>query len=112
MYEKGLNVRAKPSKSGTKIGDLDFQEEALAIDGPVCADGFQYWQVQLSNGKTGWAAEGTGKDYWMVQESYIPLFNFDTSRSDTQAMGAAASDDQGRQRRMDEAYNNWRAKQK
>ncbi|MEO8653567.1 MAG: hypothetical protein ABI409_05530 [Ramlibacter sp.] len=35
----------------------------------------------------------------------------DTSRSDTRSMGAAASDDSGRQRRMDDAYNNWRARQ-
>lgn len=81
MYEKGLNVRQKPAKSGAKVGSLDFQDQAVALDGPVCADGFQYWHVQLSSGKTGWAAEGTGKDYWMVQETYIPLFNFDTSSS-------------------------------
>jgi hypothetical protein len=34
----------------------------------------------------------------------------DPSRSDTRAMGAAASDDSARQRRMDEAYNDWNAR--
>ena len=36
----------------------------------------------------------------------------EASRSDTRSMGAAPSDDNGRQRRMDDAYNNWRARQK
>ncbi len=36
----------------------------------------------------------------------------DPSRSDTRSMGAAPSDDSGRQRRMDDAYINWRAKQR
>ncbi len=36
----------------------------------------------------------------------------DSSRGDTRAMGAAGSDDSGRQRRMDNAYNNWNSKQK
>lgn len=36
----------------------------------------------------------------------------DASRSDTRSMGAVASDDSDRQRRMDEAYNNWHSRQK
>jgi hypothetical protein len=35
----------------------------------------------------------------------------DANSSDTRSMGAG-SDDSGRQRRMDDAYNNWQSKQK
>ena len=36
----------------------------------------------------------------------------DASRSGTRSMGAAGSDDSVRQRRMDDAYNSWRSRQK
>jgi uncharacterized protein HemX len=36
----------------------------------------------------------------------------DDGRSDTSSMGASGSDDSGRQRRVDDAYNNWRSRQK
>ena len=36
----------------------------------------------------------------------------DANRDDTRSMGAAGSDDSGRHRRMDDAYNNWHTRQK
>jgi hypothetical protein len=81
-YDKGLNVRQKPSRSAAAVGSLDWFDQALALDGPVCADGFQYWHVQYDNGKTGWAAEGNGKDYWMTQDEYVPPFNYNLSNSE------------------------------
>jgi hypothetical protein len=36
----------------------------------------------------------------------------DDSHSDTRGMGASGSEDSARQRRVDDAYNNWRARQK
>ncbi len=38
--------------------------------GPVCAiynqGEYSYWQVELSNGKNGWMAEGDLKEYYLV----------------------------------------------
>jgi hypothetical protein len=65
-------VRSAPSKSAEVIGQLYPGTPSLIVDGPVCADGLVYWQVENSTipGGSGWTAEGDGKDYWL--EPYQP----------------------------------------
>lgn len=55
---------------------------------------------------------GHATDRWTRNSKRTDQAASDPSRSDTRAMGAAGSDDSARQRRMDDAYKNWRNKQK
>jgi len=64
---KGLgsnNLRDKPTKKGNKIGQILESDTFTVLDGPVCADGFAWWQVKF-NGFVGWTAEGQGSEYWL-----------------------------------------------
>ncbi len=54
--ELGVTVRGGPSIRNV---DLLIAEEGtyfMVLDGPVEADGFNWWQLQLEDGSTGWAA--------------------------------------------------------
>lgn len=55
---------------------------------------------------------GRATDRWTHNGKRTDQAADDPSRSDTRAMGAAGSGDNPRQRRMDDAYGNWRGKQK
>jgi hypothetical protein len=35
------------------------------LDGPTCADGYRWWQLQLDDGTTGWAAEASPDEYFL-----------------------------------------------
>ncbi len=59
------NVRNQPAASGDRVGEIPAGGEFAIMDGPVCADGFNWWQVDY-NGLVGWTVEGSGSDYWLV----------------------------------------------
>ena len=61
--------------------------------------------------KLGHATEKLPGDHASNQAANDPS-RTEASRSDTRSMGAAGSDDSDRRRRMDDAYNNWHARQK
>lgn len=56
---------------------LNYQEIGIArpgvtfdvLSGPVCADGFWWWQIEYQ-GTTGWTVEGDNSDYWIENASY------------------------------------------
>ena len=56
-----LTVRSKPGKSATVVTRVNAGTVLQIVDGPVPADGFQWWQVR-GNGFTGWAAQD-----WLVK---------------------------------------------
>jgi hypothetical protein len=58
------NVRDMPSVSGTRIGQLQSGTQFVVLDGPVCADGFNWFQIH-SEGVTGWTVEGADGQYWL-----------------------------------------------
>lgn len=58
------NMRNQPSTSGENIGQIAAGEAFAVLDGPVCADGFNWWQVD-ANGVIGWTAEGRNDEYWL-----------------------------------------------
>lgn len=72
ILERGLvitssanNLRAEPALSGALIGQLPGGAEFYIWQGPVCADGYAWWQVEYDN-LIGWTAEGQGQAYWLA----------------------------------------------
>lgn len=53
-----LNVRSTPGLSGTITTTLSFGTVVTIVGDPVTADGYNWYQVQLANGTTGWSVNG------------------------------------------------------
>jgi WD40 repeat protein len=60
----GGNVRDQSAAGGARLSQLDSGSLFTVLSGPVCADGFAWWQVESDN-LTGWIAEGTAEEYWL-----------------------------------------------
>jgi Tol biopolymer transport system component len=58
------NVRDQPARSGALLGAIPGGVEFAVLDGPVCADGLNWWRVSTPD-ITGWTVEGSGADYWI-----------------------------------------------
>lgn len=59
------NMRDQPNTGGGRVGAIEPGEIFTVLEGPVCADGFNWWRVDY-NGVVGWTVEGQGEDYWVV----------------------------------------------
>ncbi|MBN1967425.1 MAG: hypothetical protein JW910_22415, partial [Anaerolineae bacterium] len=59
------NLRETPTITGALIGQIPPGGEFYVWEGPVCADGFAWWQVGYQ-GLTGWMVEGQGDTYWLA----------------------------------------------
>lgn len=59
------NVRDNPSLSANRIGQLAGGATFDVLDGPVCSDGFAWYQVQSGN-LIGWTAEGSAAEYFIA----------------------------------------------
>ncbi len=55
-----LRLRAAPGLDAASVGRLAGGVQVLVLAGPICADGYTWWQVAAEDGLTGWAAEGQG----------------------------------------------------
>lgn len=58
------NMRDQPGSAGTKTGNIPGGAVFLVLDGPQCADGLVWWQVDY-DGLVGWTAEGQNVEYWL-----------------------------------------------
>ena len=67
----GNYLRSAPGLGGTVLGEIPVNAEVLVLDGPRCAGGYQWYQVQY-NDLTGWTAEGDSQDYWLEPVSLCP----------------------------------------
>ncbi|MBX3064990.1 MAG: protein kinase [Anaerolineae bacterium] len=56
-------LRSSPSLSSTQVGTIPGGGEFIVINGPICADGYAWWQVNY-NGEIGWTVEGQGTEYF------------------------------------------------
>lgn len=52
-----LNVRAGAGRSFNVIGQANHRDSVTIIQGPVAADGFNWWQIALPSGLIGWAVD-------------------------------------------------------
>jgi len=58
------NVRDAAARSGNLIGEIPGGAIFDVLEGPLCADGFNWWRVTYGD-LTGWTVEGAGTDYWV-----------------------------------------------
>jgi hypothetical protein len=58
------NVRLEPSSRGQYLGEIPSGGIFFVLGGPVCADGYAWWQVNYE-GLVGWTPEGLNRDYWL-----------------------------------------------
>jgi hypothetical protein len=78
---EGNTLRSGAGTKFDRIGGITAENPNFTVlDGPVCADGFTWWQVRYGS-VTGWTAEGDsdGKSYWLrpIDNSYISFANMD-----------------------------------
>lgn len=64
-------LRDNPGTSGRQIGQINPLSTFQIMEGPVCADGIHWWQVQAS-GTTGWTAEGVDGEYLIELVEILP----------------------------------------
>lgn len=61
-----LMLRSEPHISeDTFIKNLREGTRIEIIGGPVCADGFIWWNIRTQEGANGWSAEGGNNEYYM-----------------------------------------------
>jgi uncharacterized protein YraI len=65
-------LRAQPSRNGEPIGQIPAEGEFIVLEGPVCAEGFNWWKVDFG-GLVGWTAEGRDAEYWTVPLASQPV---------------------------------------
>jgi len=58
------NLRAAPGLEARLIGQIWHGRTFTVVDGPVCADGLIWYEVEHAN-STGWTAEGASTQYWL-----------------------------------------------
>ncbi|HLY27000.1 MAG TPA: SH3 domain-containing protein [Aggregatilineales bacterium] len=61
-------MRAGPHANDTIIGNIPAGGVFSVIGGPVCGDGYRWWQVTY-NGLNGWTADGSGTEVWLAAAS-------------------------------------------
>lgn len=58
------NLRTGAGVRFRRIGQIPPSGEFVVINGPACADGYYWYEVDY-NGRRGWTAEGVVGDYWL-----------------------------------------------
>jgi hypothetical protein len=56
----GMRLRAEPSRNSAAVTTLGLQVNATVLDGPIEREGFTWWKIKRSDGKTGWVATAPG----------------------------------------------------
>lgn len=64
-------LRDNPGTSGTQIGQIDPLDIVQILEGPVCANGINWWRVDAS-GVVGWTAEGVDGEYLLEMLALVP----------------------------------------
>jgi len=68
VIEGGVNLRARPGTNERRITIVPADAIVAVLDGPFCAEGLAWWQIEFQNNR-GWAAEGLSGTYFL--EPYI-----------------------------------------
>ncbi|MBZ0302803.1 MAG: SH3 domain-containing protein [Anaerolineae bacterium] len=60
-----LRLREAPLVYSSEILQMPEGTEFDILSGPVCANGYRWWQVKLDDSTAGWAAEANSKGYFI-----------------------------------------------
>jgi hypothetical protein len=60
-----LRIREAPGLDSRVITAMNRGTEMTIIDGPVCQDGYLWWEIERNDGITGWSAEGEPWMYYL-----------------------------------------------
>ncbi len=84
-----LSLRNEATTSGELLGSLE-DGTVVAIDqGPVCADGYNWYAVS-NDDISGWTAEGANGDYWLLY--HVACSNSPATRLTTNMTATASGD--------------------
>ena len=65
--QEANNLRLVPGFDGLILGKLQSGERVVLLDGPICVDGYVWWDVHsLDTNLVGWTAEGDDKETWIL----------------------------------------------
>jgi hypothetical protein len=53
-----VRLRSAPARSASTLMQLEPETYFKVIGGPACSDNWSWWNIQLSDGTTGWVSEG------------------------------------------------------
>ncbi len=69
-----MNLRQESTITGALIYQIPAGAAFDVLDGPRCADGYNWWQVNYTE-RTGWVAEGNlaTREYWLEPLAGIPV---------------------------------------
>jgi serine/threonine-protein kinase len=84
-----LNVRQEPGTDSFRITQLRPGTRFEIIEGPVCEDGYTWFQIESPDGRTGWVAEGeivNGVENYFIE----PITGNDDTGGNTQGQAILA----------------------
>lgn len=84
-------LRADATTQADIIFEMPEGLEFVVVGGPECAGNYTWWQLQLSDGTTGWTAEGDDIDYF-IEPLPQPVINAPTSAPISQSVNFDTSD--------------------
>ena len=58
-------LRSAPDRYSAQIALMAEGTPFTVLDGPTCMDGYRWWQLSLSDGTLGWAAEADTTTYFL-----------------------------------------------
>ncbi|MBZ0282747.1 MAG: SH3 domain-containing protein [Anaerolineae bacterium] len=61
---RATRIRSTASTGSAELGRIPPGDEFIVLDGPVCGEGYAWWQLDY-NGIVRWTAEGLPGDYWL-----------------------------------------------
>ncbi|MEQ8671931.1 MAG: SH3 domain-containing protein [Aggregatilineales bacterium] len=74
-------MRNQPTTAGANIGRIPAGAIFDVLAGPVCADGFNWWQVDY-DGRIGWTVEGDSDTYWLQPLISTDLMQYELDYGD------------------------------
>jgi len=82
-----LRVRDLPNLQGEILDEIEPGMTFEVIGGPLCADGYIWWHIQVGGDLIGWSAEGTNANYFIeTLERRGPIIEGDLDPADYPAL--------------------------